>query len=140
MRGGGGMFERHRHGSEDDAPWPDPGLGRGRGRGFERSLSSGGPGGGPGGPGGVIGGGPGGPGAPGGGGGEDPLLNGGAVSPRKGYTRAPFADWRKSASTVANEDEWRSTGAPSGRRWNQVRTVFAEPLHSCQICWDGLIE
>ena len=120
MRGGGGMFERHRHGSEDDAPWPDPGMGRGRGRGFERSLSSGGPGGPGGGPGagGVIGG----TGAPVGGG-EDPLLNGGAVSPRKGYTRAPFADWRKSSSAVANEDEWRSTGAPSGRRWNQVQIV-----------------
>ena len=115
--GGGGMFDRHR-GPDDEAPWPaDPGMGRGRGRGFERSLSSG-----AGGPGGVISGGPGGPGGPVGPGGpppgEDALLNG-SVSPRKGYTRAPFADWRKSAA-VTNEDEWRSAGAPSGRRWNQV--------------------
>ena len=112
MRGGGpgGMFDRHR-GPDDDAPWPaEPGMGRGRGRGFERSLSSGG---GPGGPGRHLSGGDGAP-PPG----EDALLNG-SVSPRKGYTRAPFADWRKSAA-VTNEDEWRSTGAPSGRRWNQV--------------------
>ena len=111
---GGNLFDRHR-GPEDDGPWPaDPGMGRGRGRGgFERSLSSGGPIV-PVGPGGL--GGPGGPGAPPPG--EDPMLNGN-VSPRKGYTRAPFADWRKSGA-VTNEDEWRSTGAPSGRRWNQV--------------------
>ena len=121
------MFDRHR-GPDDDAPWPaDPGMGRGRGRGFERSLSGSGGGferslsggGAAGGPGGAISGGGGGPGGPPPG--EDALLNG-SVSPRKGYTRAPYADWRKSAA-VTNEDEWRSAGAPSGRRWNQVGTA-----------------
>ncbi len=68
--------------------------GIGRGRGFERSLSSGG-------------------------GPDDPMANG-SISPRKGYTRAPFADWRKPAAST-EPDEWRSTGTgPSGRRWNQA--------------------
>ena len=50
---------------------------------------------------------------------DDPGAPGG-ISPRKGYTRAPFDDWRKPAT---GEDEdgggWRSAGAgPSSRRWN----------------------
>ena len=68
---------------------------------------------------------------------EDPSANGGSVSPRKIYSRAPFEDWRKPAGGAAvggggsgtgaptGEVEdgmdvgsgWRGSG-PSGRRWN----------------------
>ena len=41
---------------------------------------------------------------------------------RKGYTRAPFDDWRKPPVEREEEGEgggWRSSGSgPSGRRWN----------------------
>ena len=43
----------------------------------------------------------------------------GSVSPRKGYTRAPFDDWRK-PTAGEDEDAWRGGGAGggAGRRWN----------------------
>ena len=43
---------------------------------------------------------------------------------RKGYTRAPFDDWRKPPNEKEEEGGevgggWRSSGSgPSGRRWN----------------------
>ena len=62
----------------------------------------------------------------GGPGGDD--VNG--APPRKGYSRAPYDDWRKPSSGGGggsgsgggggeDEDGWRNSGAgPSGRRWN----------------------
>ena len=46
---------------------------------------------------------------------------------RKGYTRAPFDDWRKPPTNEREEDGegggWRSSGTgPSGRRWNAPAT------------------
>lgn len=105
MRGRGrgirGGFDRQLSNLDDEIGGRG-GIGLGRGRGFERSQSSVGPG--------SVGGGP---------LVDDPLANG-SVSPRKGYTRAPFADWRKPGA-AGPEDEWRATGTgPSGRRWNQA--------------------
>ena len=51
-------------------------------------------------------------------------ANGGNISPRKGYTRAPFDDWRKPPSNYhdGGEEEggpsWRGANTASGRRWN----------------------
>merc|ERR1712223_2283350 len=54
-------------------------------------------------------------------------TNNGSMSPRKGYTRAPFDDWRKPPTNEREEDGegggWRSSGTgPSGRRWNAPAT------------------
>lgn len=50
-------------------------------------------------------------------------ANGGNISPRKGYTRAPFDDWRKPPSGYQDGEEeggpsWRGANTASGRRWN----------------------
>ena len=51
-------------------------------------------------------------------------ANGGNISPRKGYTRAPFDDWRKPPSGYQDGGEeeggpsWRGANTASGRRWN----------------------
>ena len=49
----------------------------------------------------------------------------GNISPRKGYTRAPFDDWRKPTATAGGDEQeqeagggWRSGPSSSGRRWN----------------------
>jgi hypothetical protein len=52
-------------------------------------------------------------------GGKPEEVNGGGLSPRKGYTRAPYDDWRRKDG---NEDEdgggWRTSGAAGSKRWN----------------------
>lgn len=61
--------------------------------------------------------------------GEDGGPTNGNISPRKGYTRAPFDDWRKpppgsnsAGGNNAGDDEdgggWRTGPSSSGRRWN----------------------
>ena len=57
---------------------------------------------------------------------------------RKGYTRAPFDDWRKPPTNDREEDGegggWRSSGTgPSGRRWNAPATSGSggPPQGSC---------
>ena len=47
----------------------------------------------------------------------------GNISPRKGYTRAPFDDWRKPSAGGDDQEQeagggWRSGPSSSGRRWN----------------------
>ena len=47
----------------------------------------------------------------------------GNISPRKGYTRAPFDDWRKPSAGGDDQDQeagggWRTGPSSSGRRWN----------------------
>jgi hypothetical protein len=57
---------------------------------------------------------------------EDELGGGGSASPRKGYTRAPFDDWRgmkaggggEGSEYKGGEDGWRTSGASSrGSKW-----------------------
>ncbi len=136
-RGGGrGGYDRHRSMMDDEEGGGGPRGGPGgRGRvAYDRSLSdrgggggwfdrggggssSGGGGGGGGPPPGMgPGGGPGGPG--------DEALNG--FSPRKGYTRAPFDDWRKPVDRGDRDEDdgggsgWRGGGGGGGGRgrWN----------------------
>ena len=59
----------------------------------------------------------------GGGSGVEDELNGGSASPRKGYTRAPFDDWRgmkgpsEGVEYKGGEEGWRTSGAAARTKW-----------------------
>ena len=70
----------------------------------------------------------------GGGGAGEEELNGGSASPRKGYTRAPFDDWRGMRGGAASDgmesrggDEgWRTSG-PARSKWGGGPGAAAPP-------------
>jgi hypothetical protein len=68
-----------------------------------------------------------------GGGGEEELNGGSSSSPRKGYTRAPFDDWRGMRANEGmgeykgGEDGWRTSGAARSKWGGGPTTAAAAP-------------